>query len=128
MAASILGEISKPEKEGYVASENVRRKIKQGLIDSLKDNEHPKNKITYWNEYDNEVLASMRVRFWVVHALGNIGDEDVIPIIKKVANEDPYFQDFSKKENYTGPKKRYIVREEAQKVLERLKKEGKIKE
>ncbi len=110
-AAFAIGEIFSKSTSTQLTSAQLlmKNELKRILIRELKDKE--------WI-----------VRKNVIHALGYFPDADVIPIIKKIANEDPYFKDFSKKKNYTGPKKRYIVREEAQKVLEKLKNEGKIKE
>jgi len=64
------------------------------------------------------------VRRNIITALGYLaetGDKEVIPIIESLAEEDPYYLDMSKKKNYAGPMKRYTVREEASKILERLK-------
>lgn len=121
----VLGEMVRPKEKGYVAKGKMREKIKQTLIKTLKESKHPTDKTIEWYEIRARQRASVRLR--VIRALENIADTDVITIIKKITNEDPYFQDFSKKKNYTGSKKRYEVREEAQKVLDKLKKEGKIK-
>lgn len=110
-AAFAIGEIFSKSTSTQLTSAQLlmKNELKRILIRELKDKE--------W-----------MVRKNVIHALGYFPDADVIPIIKKIAKEDPYFQDFSKKENYTGPKIRYPVREEAEKILDKLKKEGKIKE
>lgn len=55
------------------------------------------------------------------------GDADMLPTIKALAQEDPYLLDLSKKKDYTGPQKKYLVREEARKVLEGLKAKGIVK-
>ena len=95
---------------GDIPNQDIKNKVKKKVLKKI----------------DNKFL-----KMSIVYFLGELafcGDKDVVPIIEKMANEDPYFQDFSKKKNYTGPKIRYPVREEAQKVLGKLKKEGKIKE
>jgi len=119
-----LGEMVKTKDRGYVAEGKTRDKIKQALINVLEESKHPTDKTIKWYEVRAMQMAGVRVK--VIIALGNLGDEDVIPIIEKVVQEDPYFLDLSKKNNYAGPEKRYIVREEAMKVLEQL--DGKVKE
>jgi len=120
----ILGEMLKPKEEGYMPGGKLREKIKQSIIKALEDSKYPTDKKIEW--YEDRSMVFANVRKAAVRALGNLGDADVIPIIEKVAQEDPYFLDLSKKNNYTGPEKRYIVREEATKVLEQL--ERKVKE
>ncbi len=101
----------KEDEEDYKPKGESRKKIKKILIKALNN----KDGVT---------------RIVAVRGLGEMasqGDTDVIPLIKKTAKEDPYFKDFSKDPHFRL-KKRYIVREEAEKVLEKLKKEGKIDE
>ena len=101
----------KEDKDDYVAKGEVRGKIKKLIVEAINSDNH-------------------YIRGYAVSGLGELasqGDTDVIPLIKKTAAEDPYFEDFSKDPHFKVSK-RYKVREEAQKVLEKLKKEGKIKE
>lgn len=118
VTAFTLGEMVKPKDKGYVAKGKTREKIKQSLIKALEKSKHPTDKKIEW--YEHRAMKFAVIRRAVVHALGNFGDADVIPRIKKIAKEDPYFQDFTKKKNYKGPKKRYMVREEAERVLKQL--------
>jgi len=95
-------------------SSDKRDKIKETLIKATKEDSDPTG--------STKILA--------VRGLGliaNYGDSNVVTIIQKVSKEDSFYQDFSKKPDYSGPKNRYPVREEAQKVLDQLKAEGKIK-
>ena len=114
---SILYGIIKEKNPRHPLSKQSRVMIKKSLLDSVK----------------KECLEAicMTYKLWAIRGLGEIamqGDKEVIPLIEKVSKEDKFFRDYSKKPNYTGPKIRYPVREEAQKILEKLKKEGKIKE
>lgn len=109
---ALVRDLLKHKERWNAIPPETKKKVKKVMVNTIKD--------------DN-----WRYRRLAVKGLGELaikGDNDVIPILRKIAKEDPYSQDFSKKKNYTGPKKRYRVREEAQKVLDRLKKEGKIKE
>jgi len=64
------------------------------------------------------------VRKEAVYGLGNFPDPDVIPLIKEISEKDPY----TKKQAFKGRAETiFPVREEAQKVLEKFKAEGKIK-
>ena len=95
---------------GNIPNQDAKNKVKKRVLEKI----------------DNKFL-----KMSVVYFLGELafcGDKDVVQIIEKIAKEDPYSQDFGKKPNYTGPKIRYPVREEAEKILEQLKKEGNIKE
>lgn len=121
-AAYALGEFLKQKEEKYVAKGEIKNKIKKALINELeKDrNKNPRKGIE-WYEIRAKECASVRLA--IVRALGYLaerGDTEVLPIIESIAKEDPYFLDLSKKKNYTGPEKRFIVREEATKVLEQL--------
>jgi len=122
-AAYALGLYLKPEGEGYIAKGEIREKIKQALLKELKDprNKEPEKSIAWYEVRANERAGVRRI---LVRGLGYIaetGDNDVLPIIKSAAVDDPYFLDMSKKKNYQGPQKRFVVREEAQKVLDGLK-------
>ncbi len=128
----VLGEMVKEKKTGYVAKSTAREKIKRALIEAFKSAKHPiPNKPPSTKreaekiKYNERMAANLRTA--LVRAYGNLGDEEVIPLIKKTVAEDPHFVD-SSKDPHSRLKERYIVREEAQKVLEKLKKEGKIKE
>jgi hypothetical protein len=116
-----------PKEAGYIAKGAVREKIKQKLIKSLNKYKHPEKGIE-WYEVRTRECAGARLQ--IVRALGHLaetGDAGVLPTIKTLAQEDPYFLDLSKKKDYTGPQKKYLVREEAQKVLEGLKAKGIVK-
>ncbi len=108
----ILVQLLKAKNPKYPLCKASKEKIKKALIECSKS-------------------GSDSVRIRAARGLGELalqGYTDVIPIIKKLAKEDPYFEDLSKRKNRIGPKIRYRVREHAQKVLDKLKKEGKIKE
>jgi len=127
-AAYALGEFLKQKEGKYVLKGEIKDKIKKELINELQKNrnKHPEKSIE-WYEIRAKERASVRRE--IVKAFGYLverGDTEVLPIIESIAREDPYFLDLSKKNNYTGPEKRYIVREEATKVLEQL--EAKVKE
>ncbi len=122
-AAYALGLFLKPDGGEYIAKDEIREKIKHALIKELKNprNKNPEKNIE-WYEVRAEERAEVRLN--IVRGLGYLavtGDNEVIPMIKSAAEEDPYFLDMSKKKNYQGPQKRYSVREEAQKILEKLK-------
>ena len=126
-AITVLSVALKPKKVGYIAQGNMRERIKGKMIEVLKRNSHPSKDIELF-----KVRASERanIRLEVVRSLGYLaeaGDSAVLPLIKAAAEEDPYFLDMSKKKNYQGPQKKYMVREEAQKVLEGLKAKGIVK-
>lgn len=97
----MLGEMLKPKEKGYVASGETRKKIKELLIQFVKD-------------------TDQYVRSASVQALGESQDKDVIPIIDNVAKNDPYF--FESKDKTTGKIEQvYPVRKKAKEVLEELK-------
>ena len=97
---SVLGEMVKPKKKGYVAKGKNRTKIKNALIKATND--------------ENKHVRTVSVR-----ALGNSGDKDVISVLEKVAREDKYKV---KKKDKLGKEieEIYPVREEAKKALEKL--------
>jgi len=101
----------------------MKDKIKKAFLDELKDplNKNPDIGIDW---YEHRASERASVRRSILQGLGYLalsGDNDVLFLIKSAAEEDPYYLDMSKKTNYTGPKKRYMVREEAQKILDSLK-------
>ncbi len=121
-AARALGLFLRPN-EGYMAKGEIRERIKEELIKELRypRNNDPGRNIEW---YETKGAANASVRRNIVTALGYLaktGDKEVIPIIESLAKEDPYYLDMSKKKDYTGPPKRYTVREEAITILERLK-------
>src|SRR4030042_3731567 len=127
-AARALSLYLKPN-EGYLAQGEIRKRKKEELIAELKNprNNDPARSIKW---YEIEAQGRAGVRENIIVALGYLaeeGDKEVIPIIKSTAEEDPYYLDMSKKTNYTGPQKRYMVREEAKKILVRLKTKGILK-
>jgi len=77
----MLGEMLKPKASGYVASGNTRNRIKELVIQYVKDSDR-------------------YVRSGSVQALGESQDKDVIPIIDDVAKNDPYF--YEKRDESTG--------------------------
>jgi HEAT repeat protein len=100
-AIFILSELLKPKKEGYAARGEIRNKIKTALIQTTLDQ----------NKY---------VKLVSVKALGDSEDEDVIPILEKIAQND--LERFENKDRITGEMKmRYPVREEAEKALKKIK-------
>jgi len=87
--------------EKHTLSGESKAEIKKVFIKALKDEEP-------------------HVRKYAVRGLGNIGDTDVIPLIKSLADNDPCEQ----VEMFEGREKKiylYPVREEAKKALEKLK-------
>ena len=128
-ASYALGLFLKPDEDGYLAKVEVREKIKWSLIKELGDsrNKQPEKSIE-WYKFRAEERAEVRTN--IVRALGYLagsGDTDVIPLIESAAEGDPYFLDMSKKKDYRGPEKKYSVREEAQKVLKKIKEKKGIK-
>ena len=106
-ALFVLDEMLKPKKEGYVASGEMRNKIKKALIQATLDKDR-------------------HVKSLSVKALGNSEDDDVIPILEKIAKEDP--DHFFDKDISTGRKKAiYPVREEAEKALKKFKEKKLVK-
>ncbi len=99
-AIFVLTEMLKMKDEGYTAKGKTRRNIIDALVKTSKDS----------NRY---------VRLVSVKALGESQDKDVIPILENIAKNDPYsvvVKDPSGKEV-----KRYPVREDAEKALQKLK-------
>ncbi len=106
-----------------MVSGETKKKIKQELIKELNNvrNRNPEQSIPWY-----EIRARERadVRRNIVTALGYLaesGDKEVVPIIESLAKDDPFFLDMSRKKDYKGPVKKYLVREEAEKILEKLK-------
>ncbi len=103
-AISVLAEMLRPKKEHYVAAGETRTKIKKALIDALTE-------------------SDQYIRQNAVRALGVSGDEDVIPVLEKVAKGDPH--QFEDPEPLSGAKIiRFPVRAEAEKALKNLKKKN----
>lgn len=106
-AILVLGDFLKNKEEGYVASGEAREKIKKALIDAVSDKE--------WF-----------VRSVVLKAFGESGDRDFIPILEKVAQNDPY--QIERKpipgvDKDVPPGKKviaYPIREDAKEALEKL--------
>lgn len=112
-----LGEALKPKEKGYVAQGAIRESIKKALLKAMNESKHPDKNIE-WFEYRARECANVRI--YIVRALGyfaETGDTDILPIIESLAKDDPYFA-VTKKTKQKGP---YDVREEAQKILEKLK-------
>jgi len=106
-AISILGEMLKPKQEGYVALGETRKKIKDSLIEATSD-------------------KANEVRQRAVRALGDSWDQDVIPLLEEILNNDPYcaedalIPDIDKEILQSGKVTRYPVRNEAEKALKKL--------
>ncbi len=85
--------------EGYEIREADRKKIEEILIVALKD-------------------KNFLVRMGAIEALGRIGATDAIPILKSIAESDPYVDKFEEKGEviYVG----YPVRDNAKLVAEQL--------
>ena len=112
--ARVLGYLLEDKKEGYIARGETRERIKKELITcAVTDKEHT-------------------VRFSAATALGKSGDSDVIPILEKIAQTDPYHFETKAaagidKDVAPGqPVTRYPVRFAAQEALKKLR-EGRKK-
>lgn len=121
-AAHALGMFLRPDDKQHLDNNEIREKIKKAFLEELKvsRNQNPDKSID-WYEIRSSELASVRKN--ILQGLGYLaeaGDNNVLFLIKSAAEKDPYYLDMSKKSNYSGPKKRYIVREEARKILDRL--------
>jgi len=99
-AIFVLAEMLKPKKEGYVASGEVKNKIKKVLIQATSENDR-------------------HIRQVSVRALGESGDKDVIPILEKIAKSDPFLV---RKKDAKGNvlKEYYLIRKEARKALKKI--------
>jgi len=122
-AAYALGLFLKSER---LVRRETREMIKQALIRELDNprNDDPR-KDTEWYEFRAQERANVRLN--IAKALGYLAetsDKEVLPIIESLAKEDPYYLDMSKKKDYKGPQMRYLVREEAQEILNQLKEKG----
>jgi len=122
-AALALSLFLKPNQQGSAAKGKEKDKIKEALIKEWRNpiNQNPERSIQW---YGIRAQERANVRRNIITALGYLAeteDKDVVPIIESAAEKDPYYLDMSKKKDYTGPQKRYPVREEASKILERLK-------
>jgi len=118
----ILGEMTKPKNNGYVAEGKIRNEIKQALIKILETTIYPEDKNIKW--YYEIAEQQSLPRKAAINALGNLGDTDIIPIIKSIAEKDSF--SYMKDASIMGGKKGekitiYPVREAAKKVLEELK-------
>jgi hypothetical protein len=129
-AAETLAFFLKSDDKQYLAKTELREKIKKAFIEELKDprNQNP-NKNVEW--YGHRARERADVRRSILNGLGCLaeaGDKEALLLIKSAAEKDPYYFDISKKKNnYHGPQNRYMVREEAQKILDRLKANGQTK-
>jgi hypothetical protein len=104
----VLPYMLEEKKEGYVASGVIRNKIKQKLIEcAISDN-------------------SFVVRTSAVRGLGGSGDQELIPILEKIAISDPYHSEtkavagIDKGVAPGTPITRYPVRLAAQEALKKL--------
>ena len=71
-AVQVLAEYMKEKERGYVARDEVRKKIGKALVESLVAAEDERLKIS------------------VIKSLGDIGDEVFIPVLEEVARNDNY--------------------------------------
>lgn len=122
-AANALGLFLKPNERGYVAKGATREKIKKELIKEINDprNNDPEKSIAYYQHRSRERAY---VRINIIRTLGDLaesGDKEVVPIIKKIAEQDSYAEDFSNNKGHMGAEKKYKVKEEAQMILDKLK-------
>jgi hypothetical protein len=116
-----LADVLQIKKQGYVAQGVTREKIKKMIIKVLDKSKQPDESVEWFEKRARE-CANVRVEIAIALGyLAETGDNEALPIIKTLAEKDPYFIDLSKKKDYKGPNKKYIVREEAQKIFERLK-------
>lgn len=100
-AVFVLNEMLKQKDEGYTAKGKTRRNIIDALVQASRDG----------NRY---------VRSVSVEALGESQDEDVIPILENIAKTDPFY--LIDKGPSGEEVRKYPVREDAKKALEKLKK------
>lgn len=117
----VLSEILKQEKGSDIAQGKIRNSIKASIIKALDKSKHP-DKSVEW--FDIRAKECGNVRIQIARALSYLpeaGDNEAMPIIITLAENDPYFVDLSKKKDYKGPEKIYFVRDEAQKIVDRLK-------
>jgi hypothetical protein len=128
-AANALGFLLKPDDSEYVATNELREKIKKVLIQELKEsrNQNPDKGIPW---YEIRAQERAQVRLFIIRGLSylaNAGDKEALALIKAVAKEDAYYIDMRTKKNYSGPQKIYLVRDEAQIIIDGLKKSGQNK-
>jgi hypothetical protein len=121
-SVKILSEVLRQDKHGYVAQGSIRQGIKKIMINTLEQSQNPDKNIEWYKQRATECA---NVRIYIVRAFGSFaesGDEDVVPIIKSIAEKDSYDRaNLSNKPNDQRAGNKYIVREEAQKILENLK-------
>jgi hypothetical protein len=98
----------------------TKEKVKRAIIKALNESKQPKENIEWFEIRASECAFIRQVAVRALGYLANEGERDLIPIIEDLAKNDPYYLDFSKKKNYQGERKKYLVREEAQKALEKL--------
>ena len=118
----ILAEVVQQKEQGYTAQGVVRQSVKKAMLDTLKKSKQPQQNIEW---YEKRARECANVRTEIVKGLGHLaetGDADVIPVIKSIAVDDPFYVDMSKMKDHKGPEKKYLVREEAQNVIQKLRK------
>ena len=121
-AARTIGEYIQKKSENNTLKEETKVIFKKELIKEL-DHERNKDPSRDIERYKRKARGLATVRQFILKALGMIaalGDSDVILHIKKAAQKDSSYWDMSEKKNYSGPKRRYRVREKAQKILDEL--------
>ena len=121
-AVHVLAEVLEEPNRIYVPRGVARQSIKKALLDTLRKGEQP-NQDDEW--YEKHARGCFNVRHEILNGLGHLaenGDVDVVPVIKSLAENDPFFVDMSYRTDYKGPAKKYLLREEAQDVLRKLQK------
>jgi HEAT repeat protein len=136
-AAKILGEMLEEKEGGYTARGETRKKIKDALIEALKENAQPKDRSEEWEEiiaertsplrppgqlpdstakmwFETRIMLKSNVRLNVVRALTKLGDRDVIPLLKEISENDPYTEKRKDGSVY------YPVREAAAEAIKKL--------
>jgi len=113
----VLEETLKQKAEGYIAQGKVRSSIKKSMINELDKSKQPNTSVEW---YEKRARECANVRVQIVRALSHLaeaGDKEVLPLIKELAENDPYFINLRKNKDDKGPEKKYLVREEAYKFL-----------
>lgn len=112
---------------GYIAQGSARENIEKLFLQTLMNSKHP-DKNTEYFYYRAQECA--RVRLQIVIGLGHLaeaGDSTVTPVLQSIAQNDPYYQITKKLEDVDESKRKYEVREKAQRVLLDLKGKEQIK-
>lgn len=112
-----IGVLKDAIKRGKVKDSDILKKIKNICLESLNDEriKHPnKNTFKESKEFFAIALTNSVKRKEIIRILGEIGSQDIIPVLKNIAQEDPYMRDTKSFGSI------YPVREEAQKILQKI--------